>query len=219
MILDFGLAGDDDGDFTTLTGTGESLGTPAYMSPEQLMARRIRVDRRTDVYSLGVTLFECLTLERPFRAARATPSTRPSSTTIRATSASSTPACPRTSRSWWRRRSRRTATAATRPPRRSPTTSRGCAAVNRSRRATSRRWSAHGAGRSGGPCEPRSSPPSPSASPSSRPSSPTSSAVGPRSSRRERQALRDRIDGHLEAGFDALDHADPKAASRPSTRP
>lgn len=67
VILDFGLAGDEDGDLASLTGTGESPGTPAYMSPEQLMARRIRVDRRTDVYSLGVTLFECLTLERPFR--------------------------------------------------------------------------------------------------------------------------------------------------------
>ena len=68
VLLDFGLAGDEDGDFTALTGSGDSLGTPAYMSPEQLMSRRLRLDRRTDVYSLGVTLFECLTLERPFRA-------------------------------------------------------------------------------------------------------------------------------------------------------
>ncbi len=68
VLLDFGLAGDEDGGLMTLTASGELLGTPAYMSPEQLMARRIRLDRRTDVYSLGVTLFECLTLSRPYRA-------------------------------------------------------------------------------------------------------------------------------------------------------
>ena len=69
VLLDFGMAGDEDGGLVSLTQTGDMLGTPAYMSPEQLMARRIRLDRRTDVYSLGVTLFECLTLQRPFKAA------------------------------------------------------------------------------------------------------------------------------------------------------
>jgi serine/threonine protein kinase len=68
VILDFGLAGDEDGDLMSRSGSADASGTPAYMSPEQLMARRIRVDRRTDVYSLGVSLFECLALERPFRA-------------------------------------------------------------------------------------------------------------------------------------------------------
>ena len=66
VLLDFGLAGDLAGDLSVFTRTGELFGTPAYMSPEQLMARRIPLDRRTDVYSLGVTLFECLTLRRPF---------------------------------------------------------------------------------------------------------------------------------------------------------
>jgi len=68
VILDFGLARDETSDAMTLTRTGDFMGTPAYMSPEQLLAHRIDLDRRSDVYSLGVTLFECLTLQRPFQA-------------------------------------------------------------------------------------------------------------------------------------------------------
>ena len=41
---------------------------PGYMSPEQLTHHTISMDRRTDVWSLGVMLFECLTLQRPFEA-------------------------------------------------------------------------------------------------------------------------------------------------------
>lgn len=67
VILDFGLARDD-ADVLTVTRSGDLFGTPAYMSPEQLMAHRIPVDGRTDVYSLGVSLFEALTLRRPFEA-------------------------------------------------------------------------------------------------------------------------------------------------------
>jgi serine/threonine protein kinase len=55
VILDFGLAHDEDGD--ALTRTGDFLGTPAYMSPEQLAAERIPLDRRSDVFSLGVVLY------------------------------------------------------------------------------------------------------------------------------------------------------------------
>jgi tetratricopeptide (TPR) repeat protein/tRNA A-37 threonylcarbamoyl transferase component Bud32 len=66
VVLDFGLAGDEDGSLPSLTATGEFFGTPAYMSPEQLTGQSVRLDRRTDVYSLGVTLYECLTLRRPF---------------------------------------------------------------------------------------------------------------------------------------------------------
>jgi serine/threonine protein kinase/formylglycine-generating enzyme required for sulfatase activity len=68
VVMDFGLASLEDDHLPTLTKTGEFFGTPAYMSPEQLTAQRIRLDRRTDVYSLGITLYECLTLRRPFEA-------------------------------------------------------------------------------------------------------------------------------------------------------
>lgn len=49
-----------------MTMTGEFLGSPAYMSPEQITAGRIPIDHRTDIYSLGATLFELLTLRAPF---------------------------------------------------------------------------------------------------------------------------------------------------------
>ena len=70
VLLDFGLAQDDsDGAGPTLTKTGDVFGTPAYMSPEQITGRRVKIDRRSDLYSLGATLYEALTLKRPFDAA------------------------------------------------------------------------------------------------------------------------------------------------------
>ena len=68
VVLDFGLAQDLGTEHPTLTATGSSVGTPAYMSPEQIATEHLRLDRRTDVYSLGVSLYESLTHERPFDA-------------------------------------------------------------------------------------------------------------------------------------------------------
>jgi len=65
-ITDFGLAIQVDD--KALTQTGSMVGTPQYMSPEQLLARRIKIDARTDVYSLGATLYELLTLTPAFSA-------------------------------------------------------------------------------------------------------------------------------------------------------
>jgi len=65
-VTDFGLAIEVDA--ATLTRTGAMVGTPRYMSPEQLLTRRVRIDARTDVYSLGVTLYELLTLCPAFEA-------------------------------------------------------------------------------------------------------------------------------------------------------
>ncbi len=63
-VTDFGLAQFQSS--TDLTLTGDLVGTLRYMSPEQALAKRIEVDHRTDIYSLGVTLYEMLTLERAF---------------------------------------------------------------------------------------------------------------------------------------------------------
>jgi len=61
-LVDFGLARADDD--VTLTRSGDTPGTPHYMSPELLLGKR-RPDRRSDVYSLGVVLYEGLTGEVP----------------------------------------------------------------------------------------------------------------------------------------------------------
>lgn len=66
VIMDFGLAADLDSELATLTRTGDLFGTPAYMSPEQLTRGALRIDRRSDVWSLGATLYESMTFERPF---------------------------------------------------------------------------------------------------------------------------------------------------------
>jgi hypothetical protein len=63
-ITDFGLAHFHDA--PALTRTGDVLGTMRYMSPEQASGQRVILDHRTDIYSLGATFYELLTLEPIF---------------------------------------------------------------------------------------------------------------------------------------------------------
>jgi len=64
-FTDFGIAHAED--MTRMTKAGDFFGTIHYMSPEQITAHRTTVDRRTDIYSLGVSLYEALTLSLPFK--------------------------------------------------------------------------------------------------------------------------------------------------------
>ena len=63
-VTDFGLAQIQGAG--ALTMTGEVIGTLRYMSPEQPLGQRVLVDQRTDIYSLGVTLYELLTFKKAF---------------------------------------------------------------------------------------------------------------------------------------------------------
>ncbi len=65
LLADFGLARMAEAS-VKLTGTGVGVGTPMYMSPEQ--GQGLEVDRRTDIYSLGIVLYELLTGDVPFKA-------------------------------------------------------------------------------------------------------------------------------------------------------
>ena len=63
-ITDFGIAHVEDATATLQTQAGEIMGTPAYMSPEQALSKP--VDGRTDIFSLGIILYELSTGRRPF---------------------------------------------------------------------------------------------------------------------------------------------------------
>jgi serine/threonine protein kinase len=67
IVMDFGLAQVLQQHEKRLTASGQPLGTPAYMPPEQLSGEVDQVGPRSDVYSLGVILFELLTGKMPFQ--------------------------------------------------------------------------------------------------------------------------------------------------------
>jgi len=64
LLLDFGLSLAEEA--TSLSNLGQFRGTPQYASPEQIEPGSEEIDARTDVYSLGITLYECLTGQPPF---------------------------------------------------------------------------------------------------------------------------------------------------------
>ncbi len=65
ILMDFGLAKREAGEIS-ITVDGQILGTPAYMPPEQARGEQSKVDRRSDVYSLGVVLYQMISGELPF---------------------------------------------------------------------------------------------------------------------------------------------------------
>jgi tRNA A-37 threonylcarbamoyl transferase component Bud32 len=61
-LMDFGIARDHS--LSDLTETGTGVGTPSYMSPEQILGDKL--DFRSDIFSLGIVLYQCLTGQKPF---------------------------------------------------------------------------------------------------------------------------------------------------------
>jgi serine/threonine protein kinase len=65
-LLDFGIAASDEND--SLTMTGAVIGTPGYLSPEQAKGLTHQIDRRSDIFSVGVLLYKLIKKEMPFKA-------------------------------------------------------------------------------------------------------------------------------------------------------
>ena len=139
-IADFGLAkGEDDG----LTHSGDILGTLRYMAPERF---RGQGDARVDIYALGLTLYELLTLRPGFESADRLKLIEQISTRSRGSPGPSMPGSRWTWRRSCSRRSRRTPRRDTSRPRRWPMTSGGSSPTSRSGPARSAPRSATGGG-------------------------------------------------------------------------
>jgi serine/threonine protein kinase len=156
-VLDFGLAtlaagpegmpGSDDATRTSLDNTtpGSVMGTVSYMSPEQALAKTL--DARTDVFSLGVVLYEMITGRRAFGGTTSAAVFTRSSIGRRRRRSSSTPRCLPSSSGSSIGRSRRTPRCATRAPPAWPPTCDGCSMTRRRRRGPPRAVDApHGGG-------------------------------------------------------------------------
>ena len=68
IVVDFGLVWEHENE--SMTQAGQVLGTPPYLAPEQVEGRRDKLDRRTDVYGLGATLYHLLSGRPPFEGTR-----------------------------------------------------------------------------------------------------------------------------------------------------